>query len=67
MTKTDAIIAINAGYKLTHKHFTSEEWIRQFGLMYEFEDGCQCSHEEFWLYRDDDSWQKDWKIYQKTI
>ena len=64
MSKDEAIKAMRDGMKVTHRHFSSEEWMKETGRLYEFEDGCLCEFEEFWRYREDDSWLEGWKIFQ---
>ena len=63
MTKQEAIIAMQNGIKLTHKNFSSDEWIREKIGMYEFEDGCLCDFEEFWQFRQGSAWEKDWEVF----
>ena len=65
MTKDQAIKAINSGLKLTHTHFTPDEWMKDSTVGYEFEDGCKCTEEQFWFDRDSDSWLDGWSIYEK--
>lgn len=60
MTREEAIAALDDGKTLTHKYFTSSEWVRGAGCMYEFEDGVMCSPSEFWAYRRDDGFNDGW-------
>jgi len=63
MTRTEAIESMENGNKVTHRLFTQEEWMKITGNKYEFEDGCFCRFDEFWLYREDESWQDCWSIF----
>jgi len=65
MNKQEAIAAMEAGQKLTQTYFTSEEWVKQVHNMYIFEDGCQCTPEEFWEYRVGNDWNKGWSEYEE--
>jgi len=53
---------LSAGKKLTHEYFTSSEWVKGQNGMYEFEDGCLCSPNDFWNGREDFS--PSWKIIE---
>jgi hypothetical protein len=64
MTKSEALKAMFDGEKVTHRNFTPDEWMCKSDIGYKFEDGCLCSYEEFWQFRDDDSWEDGWKIYK---
>ena len=64
MNREQAQFAIEQGQKLTWTHFSSDEWV--MGLedgYYLFEDGCQCTPEEFWQSRTSPEWNEGWKIY----
>jgi hypothetical protein len=65
MTKNEAICAMRNGKRMTHKWFTEEEWATIEGDTIVFENGCQCSFDEFWRLRSDDSWLNDWSEYLK--
>ncbi len=62
MTKDEAIKAMQDGKKVSHRHFDSNEWMKQDGVGYVFEDGCHCAPRDFWHWRDDDSWIDGWRI-----
>lgn len=66
MNKQEAIEAMEAGQKVSHKWFTSEEWMTMQEGYIIFEDGCQCTPREFWQSRVDASWEDDWKIFDGT-
>lgn len=65
MTKLEAIEQMKDGKKLTHRHFSNDEWIMsdQRGTRFTFEDGVKCSPHEFWRWRTDESWNSDWEIF----
>ena len=66
MTKDDAIKAMQAGEKVTHNHFTPDEWMRINNVgRYEFEDNATCTASSFWEFRPDDSWQCGWKVFRE--
>ena len=67
MNKTEAITALKQGKRLTHRHFTPEEWVERHpsGKLV-FEDGCQCSMTEFWQYRTCENFNKDWAVMQSS-
>lgn len=60
MDKEQVIKALREGATLTHDWFSPDEWMKQTGLLYEFEDGCLCEPDEFWRYRTDESWNTGW-------
>jgi hypothetical protein len=66
MSKDEAIEQMKLGHKLTHRHFTNDEWIKtnQKGEVYIFEDGVEWPKYEFWLWRTDKSWESDWELYK---
>ena len=68
MTKDEAIAAMLNGEKIAHRHFGSDEWMKQnrdgrLFTEYEFEDGCICTGVDFWSCRSDISWQDGWRIW----
>lgn len=65
MTKEEAIQAMKEGKKLTHRYFTSKEWVtmKEDGS-YLFEDGVSCSALEFWTLRGQEGFNIDWEIFQ---
>jgi len=62
MTKDEAIDAMREGKKVAHRHFTGEEWVKETGTRYEFEDGCMCEPREFWAHRVHSSWVDGWSV-----
>ena len=65
MTKQEAITAMCEGKKVTHRYFTSDEWVKsnQNGTIYILEDGVECSSFEFWRWRTDEAYLSDWEIF----
>lgn len=66
MTKNDAIIQMKQGVKVTHRYFTSNEWITMKGnLTIQTEEGYSFPADEFWRYRNDIDWMDGWSIYKE--
>lgn len=66
MNKQEAVQAIKSGKKVTHSWFSSDEWMtRGTILAIQFEDGVECSFIEFFAYRDDESWDDGYSIYDE--
>ena len=63
MNREEAIEALENGKKLTHQHFTKNEWVKISAEMYQFEDGCRCEPELFWKGRTGGTWESGWKEY----
>jgi hypothetical protein len=63
MTKEEAIQAMREGKKVTHRHFTSKEWMKISPGGFEFEDGVIVKPYQFWEIRGED-WETDWEIYK---
>jgi hypothetical protein len=64
MTRAEAIKAMREGKKVTHYHFTPEEWVTQEHGMLLLEDGVRCSPGEFWKWRQDKAFDNDWNIWE---
>ena len=64
MTKEAAIQTMQEGHRVTHRLFDPDEWMQEVGSLYEFEDGCLCSFDEFWRWRTDVQWLEGWKLYK---
>lgn len=64
MTKAEAIEEMKKGNKVTHRHFTDDEWVTMGtnGKMV-LEDGVELPPHEFWKWRTDESFNTDWSIY----
>jgi hypothetical protein len=67
MNKEYAIKAMKEGKKVTHRHFTPDEWITVKGGYYEFEDGCLCTPDQFWSLRIDGSWSENWSLFDDNL
>lgn len=65
MTKTDAIIAMEQGKKITHRDFTPDEWMTMRKGKIVLEDGVQCTPIEFWRWRTGSSWDDGYSLYEK--
>jgi hypothetical protein len=63
MNVIQALIALERGYKISHRSFTNKEWVRKFGERYLFEDDTTCTPCGFWSDRCDDCWLQNWGIY----
>lgn len=66
MTKEEAIEKMKAGEKVTHRYFTSDEWMTMEGGKIVLEDGVRCSTHEFWRWRTDDVWNDGYEIFNET-
>ena len=69
MNKQEAILAMKEGKRVRHKNFSSNEWMMQLpNGDYQLEDGvvvdAHCVQEDFWKYRQDESWSTDWEIVE---
>jgi hypothetical protein len=66
MTKQEAISLMKSGKKLSHKHFTDDEWVKTdaTGMIYILEDGVELTPDEFWQWRTDIAWESDWYIFK---
>jgi hypothetical protein len=66
MTRFEAAQALKEGKKLTHYHFTPDEWVKGDGDgMYLMEDGVRCTAAEFWKWRQNPAFDIDWEIYEE--
>ena len=64
LSKDEAIAAMLQGKKVTHQHFTDNEWMKLNGhFEVEFEDGCKIDVDTFWKDRKGEGWQTGWSIY----
>jgi len=62
MNKQEMQEAMQDGKTVRHISFSSDEWMRKDYHLIEFEDGCKCTHQEFWQHRTEDLWNNDWSI-----
>lgn len=66
MTKENAIIEMKKGIKVTHRYFSSDEWITMKGnFTIQTEEGYSFPADEFWRYRNDIDWMDGWSIYKE--
>jgi hypothetical protein len=65
MNKQEAIHAMKAGNKITHRFFSAHEYVKLApdGRI-ETEDGYLIAPYLFWLDRKGDEWDKDWEIWK---
>lgn len=66
MNKEEAKQALNEGKKITHVFFCENEFVQkdsEDSSVLVFEDfGVKQNEEEFWLMRQDESWNEGWEI-----
>jgi len=65
MNKAEAIEKMKAGVKMTHRHFSPEEWVTMQDGKIVLEDGVKCSPLEFWRWRTDSSYDNDWDLFEE--
>lgn len=61
MTKQEAIWAMEEGKKVTHRYFSSDEWISLVDRRIISEDGVR--HDSFWELHTDAAYETDWEIF----
>jgi len=67
MTKQEAIEAMKAGAKVTHRFFESKEWITMEGdLTIITEEGYAYSAVKFWAFKKSIHWETDWSIWSSN-
>lgn len=64
MTKKEAIQQMKLGKKITHRHFTPDEWMTMQGTVIILEDGVKCDEEQFWPYRTGSSWDDGYEFFK---
>jgi hypothetical protein len=63
MTKDEAFEALENGKKITHRLFDPDEWMTMdFGLIV-FEDGINCTEEEFFKFRQGKQWEDGYELF----
>jgi len=63
MTKEQAKKALWDGHKVSHRHFSPEEWVKsESAINYIFEDGVKQPIENFWAMRKGIGWGDGWSI-----
>lgn len=65
-SKEDALQLMISGHKVSHRFFTSDEYIHMVAQNIFTEDGYDCGtvSEDFWKRKDSDSWEKDWSVFK---
>ena len=65
MTKQEAIEAMREGKKVTHRYFSSDEWMTiKAGNIITFEDGGSGFINEFFDDRIDSSWEEGYSLFE---
>jgi len=65
MNKQEAIIAMQEGKKVTHRYFSTDEWMTMKAGMIVLEDGVICPPEEFWQWRTDPCWDSEYELFNE--
>lgn len=66
MNRSSALHYMRCGRKVTHYNFTPDEWMTinpENGKLL-FEDGCQCTIEQFMFDRNLPSWEDGYSLYE---
>ena len=63
MTKIEAIHSMFKGNKVTHEHFSSDEWMTMKDGKILLEDGVICTIGEFFYYRQGSSWNDGYSLW----
>ena len=64
MTKEDAIKAMEQGKKVTHRYFTSDEWMTMEDGKIVLEDGVKCDPSFFWFDRKSKDWNDGYELFE---
>jgi hypothetical protein len=64
LTKNEAVLALSNGSIVTHRMFYPNEWVRQVGGIYEFEDGIGIPSYEFWDLKNGDVYLDGWYLLE---
>lgn len=67
MTKEEALQAMIDGEKVSHRYFSSDEYIYMIAQDIWTEDGYNCGtvNGVFWQERDGENWENGWSIYKE--
>lgn len=65
MTKQDATDQMFQGKKVTHRYFSSNEWMTIEDGQIILEDGVKCSQHEFWRWRIDECWNDGYSLFEE--
>lgn len=63
MSKEEAIQAMKEGKKVTHRFFSSDEWMTIENGFLLLEDGVRISLEDFFNFRSDSLWENGYELY----
>ncbi len=63
MNKAEAIAAMQAGHKVTHRYFDSKEWMTMQGDLIVFEDCVKCEQRGFWAEKTANHWQDGYSLW----
>ena len=66
MSKEEAIQAMKEGKKVTHRFFSSDEWMTIENGFLLLEDGVRISVEEFFDLRSDSRWGNGYELYNPS-
>jgi hypothetical protein len=67
LTKEEAIQAMKEGHKVAHRYFSDDEWMTLDGDKFLFEDGCRIHPYLFWIDRQSQEWNTDWRVVVPEI
>lgn len=68
MNKEEAIESLNAGNKLTHRHFNKDEWVKKISRhYYQYEDGYDTRISYFWVLREEANMLDGWSIFKEQL
>lgn len=65
MNKQEAILAMQEGKKVTHRYFSTNEWVTMKDGMIVIEDGVYCPPEVFWQWRTDPVWNDGYELFNE--
>jgi hypothetical protein len=63
MNKEEALKEMESGKKVTHRYFSSEEYMTMEKGRIVFEDGARCSVQAFFHYRDQEAWNDGYALF----
>lgn len=67
MKKAEALKAMCKGEKVTHRYFSSNEWMTIENGKILFEDGVRCNQEDFFNYRQKAGWEDGYSLFNKAL
>jgi len=63
MKKVKAVQLMREGKKITHIHFSPDEWMTIEDSEILLEDGVKCNQSEFWKWRTHVSWEDGYSLF----